>query len=115
MEGLRWLHYLKEDGMLIVNDQAIKPMPVVTGAAEYPDNILNRLNDAVSKVFVINALEMAKELGNIRVSNTVLLGVLAQNMDIEKQLWKDTLSGIVPKKTIEINLEAFERGYNIRV
>lgn len=115
MEALRWIHYLKKDGMLIVNDQSINPMPVITGAAKYPDNILNRLINSVSNVFIINALEMAKEIGNIRVFNSILLGVLAQYMDVEYQCWEETLSRTVPPKTIQVNLEAFNKGYNTRV
>lgn len=115
MEALRWKHYLKKDGMLIVNDQSINPMPVITGAAKYPDDILNRLVNSVSNVFIINAMEIAKELNNIRVSNSVLLGVLAQYMDIELQYWEEALSCTVPPNTIQVNLEAFNKGYSTRV
>ena len=115
MEALRWIHYLKKDGMLIVNDQSINPMPVITGAAKYPDDILQRLMDSVSNVFIINAMEIAKEIGDIRVSNSVLLGVLAQSMDIDYRYWEETLSHTVPPKTIQVNLEAFNKGYNTRV
>src|SRR5690606_28647621 len=77
MEALRWIHYLKQDGTIIVNDQSIDPMPVITGLAQYPDDIWQRLNKWSSNVISIDALSIAKELGNIRVANTVLLGVLA--------------------------------------
>ena len=115
MEALRWVHYLKEDGMLIVNDQAIDPMPVITGDAKYPDDILNRLVNGVSNVFIINAQEIAKEIGNLRVSNSVLMGVLAQYMNIEKEDWEEVLSSIVPPKTVDDNLKAFNIGYNTRI
>ncbi len=115
MEALRWIHYLKEDGMLIVNDQAIDPMPVITGNAKYPDDILNRLINRISNVFIINAQEIAKEIGNIRVSNSVLMGVLAQHMNIKKEDWEEVLSSIVPPKTIKENLKAFKIGYNTKL
>ncbi|HZJ57456.1 MAG TPA: indolepyruvate oxidoreductase subunit beta [Clostridia bacterium] len=115
MEALRWLHFLKEEGMLIVNDQSINPMSVVTGAAEYPDDILDRLKKSTAGVTIINALDIAKGLGNIRVTNSVLLGVLAKNMDIEYEEWKGALSRTVPPRTVEINLKAFDAGYNIEV
>lgn len=115
MEALRWIHYLKEDGMLIVNDQAIDPMPVITGNAKYPDDILNRLINRISNVFIINAQEIAKEIGNIRVSNSVLMGVLAQHMNIKKEDWEEVLSSIVPPKTIKENLKAFKKGYNTKL
>ena len=63
---------LKKDGTIIVNDQSIDPMPVITGSAEYPDDIWQRLNKWCSKVISIDALNVAKEIGNIRVANTVL-------------------------------------------
>mgnify|MGYP000865347200 CR=1 FL=1 len=115
MEALRWVHYLREDGMLIVNDQAIDPMPVITGAAQYPNDILNRLVNEVSNVFVINAQEIAKKIGNLRVSNSVLMGVLAQHMSIEKDDWEEVLSSIVPPTTVDDNLKAFNIGYNTRI
>ncbi|HZJ82454.1 MAG TPA: indolepyruvate oxidoreductase subunit beta [Clostridia bacterium] len=115
MEALRWVHFLKEDGMLIVNDQVINPMPVITGAAEYPQDISTRLEDAIAHTFSIDALQIARQMGSIRVSNSVLLGVLAQNMDIERQDWEKILSSTVPPKTIDMNLEAFNIGYNTRV
>ena len=88
MEALRWLHYLKEGGMLIVNDQSINPMPVITGAAEYPDDILDRLKKSTAKAIIINAIDIAKEIGNIRVANSVLLGVLAKYTDIDYKIGK---------------------------
>ena len=73
--------------MLIVNDQSINPMPVITGAAEYPDDILDRLKKSTAKAIIINAIDIAKEIGNIRVANSVLLGVLAKYTDIDYKNW----------------------------
>lgn len=112
MEALRWIHYLKKDGTIIVNDQSIDPMPVITGSAEYPDDIWQRLNKWCSKVISIDALNVAKEIGNIRVANTVLLGVLAQKLDIPTETWEKIIENTVPSKTIEINKKAFYRGYH---
>lgn len=112
MEALRWIHYLKQDGTIIVNDQSIDPMPVITGLAQYPDDIWQRLNKWSSNVISIDALSIAKELGNIRVANTVLLGVLAQKLGVPAESWEKIIENTVPSKTIEINKQAFYRGYN---
>ncbi|NLJ67475.1 MAG: indolepyruvate oxidoreductase subunit beta [Clostridiales bacterium] len=114
MEALRWVHYLKERGMVITNDQSINPMPVITGAAEYPDDILDGLKKSTAEVININALDIAKEIGNIRVTNSVLLGVLAKYTDIDYKNWEKALSHTVPPRTVEINLKAFDKGYNAR-
>lgn len=112
MEALRWIHYLKKDGTVIVNDQSIDPMPVITGLAQYPNDIWQRLNKWCSKVISIDALSIAKEVGNIRVVNTVLLGVLAQKLGIPTTTWEKIIENTVPPKTIEINKQAFYKGYH---
>lgn len=111
LEALRWKHYLNPQGVLLVNDQQIDPMPVITGAEKYPDSIIDTLKEQCSNVISVDAVTIAKEIGNIRVVNTVLLGLLAKNMDIDKEKWIDSIKTTVPAKTIDINIEAFERGY----
>jgi indolepyruvate ferredoxin oxidoreductase beta subunit len=113
LEALRWKHFLKEDGILIVNTQEIDPMPVITGASEYPSDILEQLNNEVKNVITLEALNLAKKLGNIRVVNTILLGVLAKSMDINKEQMIKAIKSTVPEKTIDINIKAFEEGYYI--
>lgn len=113
LEAMRWMHYLKKDGTILVNAQEIDPMPVITGASEYPDNIVEDIQKEVKQVIAVDALGIAKEIGNIKVVNTILIGLLAKNMDIDKEKWIETIKETVPAKTIDINLEAFERGYAI--
>lgn len=113
LEALRAIGYLKDDGELIVNDQAIKPMPVITGAKQYPGEIIERLKNLADNIYAIDALSVAKDLGNIRIVNTVLVGALAKRMDIEKEHWIKALKKTVPQKTIDINLKAFEVGYEM--
>lgn len=113
LEALRWIQYLKADGELIVNNQSIKPMPVITGSQKYPDRIIDKLKKLTNKIHTVDALSVAREIGNIRIVNTVLVGVLAKKMDIAKKYWINTLKNTVPEKTIDINLKAFEIGYNI--
>ncbi|NLK98383.1 indolepyruvate oxidoreductase subunit beta [Defluviitalea saccharophila] len=113
LEALRWIHYLKEDGIAIVNDQEINPMPVITGAAEYPGDTLDRIKQACKQTYVVDALKIARELGNIRVLNTVLLGILAKNLGLEKNEWEEAIERVVPPKTIELNKKAFLTGYEL--
>lgn len=112
LEALRYAHFLKKDGVIIVNDQRIDPMPVVIGAAEYPENILENLSKEHT-VFSVDAMAEAKKLGNSRTFNVIVLGIAAQHMDFSKEDWLAVIEETVPKKTIEINKKAFEVGYNL--
>lgn len=112
LEALRYAHFLKKDGVLIVNDQRIDPMTVVTGAAQYPENIIEDLGKKYRSVS-LNAMEEALKLGNSKVFNTVILGVAAKNMEFDKETWIRVIRATVPQKTIEINLKAFETGYGL--
>lgn len=112
LEALRYAHFLKKDGVIIVNDQKIDPMPVVTGVAKYPEGIIERLSEKY-KVISVDAQKEALELGNSRVFNVIILGVAASKMDFEKEQWIEVIKKKVPPKTIDINVKAFERGYEI--
>ena len=112
LEALRYAHFLKKDGVIIVNDQKIVPMPVVTGVAKYPEGIIEHLSEKY-KVISVDAQKEALELGNSRVFNVIILGVAASKMDFEKEQWIEVIKKKVPPKTIDINVKAFERGYEI--
>ena len=83
LEALRYAHYLKKGGVLIVNDQRIDPMPVVIGAAQYPEHILEELSREFT-VYSVDAMEEAKKLGNPKAFNIIVLGVAAQHMEFDK-------------------------------
>ena len=85
-------------------------MPVITGAAQYPDEILENLSKKY-KVFAIDAMAKAEELGNTRVFNTIVLGMAARHMNYTKQQWEDVITSKVPPKTVDINLAGFRAGY----
>ncbi len=110
LEALRYAHYLKPDGVLIVNDQRIDPMPVVIGAAAYPEGILEELSGKY-KVLSVDAMAVAKELGNVRAFNSVVLGVAAKHMDFSVEDWLGVVEKTVPPKTIALNQKAFLAGY----
>lgn len=111
LEAYRWLPYLKQGGTLVVNAQEILPMPVVIGASSYPTDILQKIEEQQVRVVALDALRIAEELGNTKAVNVVLLGVLARQMDIPKEVWVDTIRTSVPPKFLELNLAAFEAGY----
>ena len=110
LEALRYAHYLKKDGKIIVNDCRIDPMTVVIGASEYPENIIEELKKE-HQVYTIDGLKLAKDLGNSKVLNSVVLGLAAKHIGFDKQEWLDVVHKTVPPKTIEINEKAFLLGY----
>lgn len=112
LEAYRALPYLKKGGKIIVNDQKINPMPVITGAKEYPADILGKLKNSVD-VTSLDALSLAKQAGSIKAVNVVLMGVMAKNTAIPYEKWIETVKSTVPPKFLEVNLKAFETGYNL--
>jgi len=111
LEALRYAHFLKKNGVMIVNDTKIEPMTVVIGAAKYPENIIEGLKES-HNVITIDAGSVAQELGNSKVLNTVVLGLAAKNIGFDKEKWVEVLQATVPPKTVEINTKAFNCGYD---
>ena len=110
LEALRYSHFLKKDGVLIINDCRIDPMTVVIGAKEYPENIIEnlKLNHTVHS---IDGQKVAIELGNSKVLNSVVLGYAAEYVGFDKESWLKVVESTVPPKTVEINKKAFLCGY----
>lgn len=117
LEALRWEKYLSESGSLIVNSQEIDPMPVIIGAAKYPENILGGIEKSFEgtgkSLVAVDALAIARECGNIKAVNTVLIGLLAAKTDIDKDIWLKALNEVVPAKFLDLNINAFEAGYSL--
>ena len=112
LEALRYAHFAKKDGVIIVNDQRIDPMPVVIGDAQYPEGILEDLEKKY-RVLKIDALSEARKLGNTKAFNTVVLGLAAKHMDFSKEDWLKVIENTVPPKTVELNKQAFLAGYEM--
>lgn len=110
LEALRYAHYLKKDGVMIINDQRIDPITVVTGAAQYPEHIIDTLKKDYN-VIAVDAMAEAKKLDNPKVFNTIIIGVAARLMDFDKSQWLEVIKATVPPKTVDINIAAFEAGY----
>lgn len=113
MEALRWLPYISGDGMLIVNNQEIFPMPVILGQAEYPFQLEKTLSEAVSRCVVIEAAKEAEEIGDPRVMNMVLLGAVVKKLGLDEMSWEETLRTCVPPAAFQSNLLAFEKGMKL--
>jgi indolepyruvate ferredoxin oxidoreductase beta subunit len=113
LEALRWLDYANKDGTIIINDQKIDPMPVITGKAKYPENIVQNIKARFKNVYTIDALDIAKRLGNIKVLNIIMVGLLAKSTGIPADTWREAIRETVKEKFVELNLKAFEEGYKI--
>ena len=112
LEAARYAQYLKPDGRIIVNTQQIDPMPVIIGAAEYPENVLEELKAKGLCVEDFDALTPAKAAGNAKAVNIVLMGRAAKYFDIPYENWIAAIEKTVAPKFIEMNKKAFEMGYN---
>ncbi len=113
LEALRALPYLKPTGTMIVNLQKTPPMPVIIGAAEYPKEIMARLQGEAAQVISVEALPLAAAAGTEKAVNVVLLGVLASLLPLDKQLWLDALQASVHQRFQAANFDAFEAGYTL--
>lgn len=112
LEALRWVDYLKTNGTMIVNDQVINPMPVIIGKAKYPKNILDRIKESGIKLLSIDALKIAMECGNIKAVNVVLIGLMAKTTEIDREIWQQAMEEVIPKKLLEVNVRAFDAGFD---
>lgn len=112
LEAARCLPYLKKGGHLITSTQQIDPMPVITGAAQYPENLVEKLRAAGAELVAVDALSLAEQAGTAKASNVVLMGVLAARMDYPMELWQKAIEQCVPAKFLELNKKAFELGLN---
>ena len=112
LEAARWTEYLKPDGKVIVNTQQINPMPVIIGAAEYPENLVQKMRDAGLNVDAFDALSLAEQAGSTKAVNIVLMGHLSKNFDFTQEEWMEAIEQSVPAKFLELNKKAFTLGAN---
>jgi indolepyruvate ferredoxin oxidoreductase beta subunit len=112
-EALRWAHYLRPGGTIIVNEQKIVPPITTTGKFSYPDDVEKRIKARVPKTKVLDAYSIALKLGNPRLVNTILLGVLSQAIDLEESKWLQVIERMAPKGTGELNKKAFLEGRQV--
>lgn len=112
LEAARYLPYLKRDGMLIINDNHIDPMPVITGAATYPEDLVEALEANPVRVELCDALTIAETAGSAKAVNVVLMARLARVLDFPREEWESAIADVVPTRFRELNLEAFRLSYD---
>lgn len=113
LEAARWLEFLKKDGTIITNTQEVEPMPVITGAAAYPENLIEKMQAAGAKVDAKDFLSIAQEAGSAKAVNIALMGRLSTYFpEISDEQWQDAIEKIVPPKFLDLNRKAFEAGRN---
>lgn len=112
LEAARWLPFLKSGGKIITNDQQIDPMPVITGAAEYPSDLAAKMKSAGADIDAFDALSLAEQAGSPKAVNIVLLGRLSKYFDFTDAQWQAAIEESVPKKFLDMNRKAFELGKN---
>ena len=111
LEAARFLPYLKKGGVVVTNTQQIDPMPVITGAAAYPENLIEKIESMGVRLTALDALALAQEAGSQKAVNVVLIGAMASSLDIPEELWLDAIEKTVPPKFLEMNKRAFALGY----
>jgi indolepyruvate ferredoxin oxidoreductase beta subunit len=112
IESLRWAHFLRPEGFALVNRQQLPPVAVTGGSAQYPttDEVLKELGKRSQQAFLIEGLQIAQDLGNIRVTNTVLLGALSALLPVERSIWEKVIVERVPSRYADLNRQAFRLG-----
>ena len=110
LEAARWLPFLKEDGQIVTNIQQIDPMPVITGAMEYPSDLVEKMRAAGANVDALDCLALAEQAGSSKAVNLVLMGRLSHYFDMPDEAWQKAIDAVVPEKFREMNKVAFELG-----
>ena len=110
LEAARWTEFLKPGGKIITNTQQVNPMPVVTGAAQYPENLVEKMRQAGLDVDAIDALNLAEQAGSSKAVNLVLMGRLSKYFEFSEDEWMAAIEASVPAKFLEMNKKAFALG-----
>lgn len=110
LEAARWTEYLRPNGKIVTNIQQINPMPVITGAAAYPENLVEKMQAAGFDIDAIDALSLAEQAGSSKAVNLVLMGRLSKYFDFSEEDWQKAIEVSVPEKFLKMNQRAFELG-----
>lgn len=110
LEAARWVEYLKKGGTIVTNTQQINPMPVIIGAAEYPQNLAEKIAEKGINIEAFDALSLAEEAGTSKAVNLVLLGRISKYFDFTDEEWMQAIEESVPAKFLELNKRAFAMG-----
>ena len=110
MEALRWLYYVKKDGIVVSSNVKMVPPIVSTGAFEYPEDVEERVLKERPDAKILDIVSALKELGNDKVTNVIMIGALSTMFDFEPEKWLEVIKEAVPKKVVDVNIKAFQKG-----
>jgi indolepyruvate ferredoxin oxidoreductase beta subunit len=110
LEGLRWINYVKADGVIVLNNQKVNPPAVNLGQMEYPRDVPGIIRPRFDKFYLVEGTKLSIEAGDIRAANVVLLGAVSKFFDMEEALWTEAILRFLPAKVHEINRKAFAMG-----
>ena len=110
LEALRYVHWLRPGGLVVYNPLHVNPSPVAAGLAEYPANIDERIKAAWPRVQAVDANALAEEAGTLKAVNVVMLGAVSCSLPFAAETFETIIRRVVPPKTVEANLKAFELG-----
>ncbi|MBO5283381.1 MAG: indolepyruvate oxidoreductase subunit beta [Lachnospiraceae bacterium] len=110
LEAARYVEYLKPEGRIVTNTQEIDPMPVITGAAVYPENLVDKMEKLGIAVDAMDCLALAEQAGSAKAVNIVLMGRLSRYFDIPVEKWEQAIEDCVPARFLELNKKAFALG-----
>ena len=113
LEAARWVESLKPSGRIIVSTQQIDPMPVLTGQAEYPKDLIGMMREKGFQVDAVDGLSLAEQAGSSKAVNIVLMGVLSNYFPFSEEAWQEAIEACVPAKVLELNRKAFALGQNL--
>lgn len=114
LEAARYTEFLKPDGKIIANTQQINPMPVITGAVEYPAELEEKIKAAGIDLVAVDALSLAEQAGSSKAVNIVLMGILSKYFDFTEDEWISAIESSVPQKFLELNKKAFALGREVK-
>lgn len=110
VEALRWAHFLKPGGLAVVNMHPIIPVTVSSGKATYPEDLPERLSRVFPRLLPCDCETEARRLGNAKLSNTILVGMLSKALDFKPEVWREAIACCVKPEFVESNSQAFDFG-----
>lgn len=113
LEAARWISYLKPGGKVIINDERVDPLPVMTGKAKYPDDIAQHIASFIPDTTVLDATEIATQCGSAKAANVVLVGILAGGLGLPEEEVEKAVREMVPAKALDINIKAYQKGLEL--
>jgi indolepyruvate ferredoxin oxidoreductase beta subunit len=114
METYRYLPLLKKGGAVVVNDLEIPPSSVLMGQENYPEGLAEKIREQFPDFLLVDGQGLAREAGNLRAANTVLLGAVSRRLDIAESYWMQALEKMVPSKALDVNRKAFQLGRELQ-